>query len=298
MGLVLSSHHLNLLTKIMILGLFGIAYDFLLGYTGVLSFGHSAFFGLGAYTVVYSVNEITPQLTIVLGLVVILGVILAVLMGAIAFRTSGVYFAMITLAIAQLLYLVVQNGVAFFSPLGGASGLPMFGTDPVTVLPINISDTYQFYVFTVTVLLLSYLILRQMVSSPFGDVLRAIRENEDRAQMVGYNTFYYKMGAFAVSGVFSSIAGALFALYLNFADTTYLHWSTSGDVILQTIFGGVGTLVGPILGAGFIVMVEAIFKPITDQWYLLVGLSFVLVILLIPGGILSLIRDDSHIGEH
>jgi branched-chain amino acid transport system permease protein len=286
-GLFLEAHQMSILNHILILGIFGMAYDLLFGYTGLLSFGHAAFFGTGAYVGIYVTNEFALPFVALLGVAIVVGLVLSVVMGVIALRTTGVYFAMLTLALAQLLYIMARR----FEEIGGASGLTAFER-PSTFLPLDLGDSFHFFVLTVILLVGSYLLLRRILNSPAGDVLRAIRENEDRAEMVGYSTFRYKVAALAVSGVFSTIAGVMFGLFLFFGSPNFLFWVFSGDVLLLTLFGGAGTLVGPVIGAGFVVLLEEALTPIIDEWRLVLGIVFVLVILFFPRGIAGLFMEE------
>jgi len=186
-----------------------------------------------------------------------------------------------------LLYIVAQR----VSEIGGASGLTAFQR-PDSLFPINLSDSFQFFAVTVIILVVTYVILQRILNSPVGDVFRAIRENEERAEMVGYSTFYYKIAALTISGIFSTIAGVMFGLFLYFGSPTFLYWVESGDVLLQTLFGGAGTLIGPIIGAAFVVLLEEFLAPLIDEWQLILGLAFVLLILFFPQGIVGLFTED------
>ncbi|WP_254538391.1 branched-chain amino acid ABC transporter permease [Halomarina litorea] len=287
-GPLLAPHQLSILNQILILGIFGMAYDLLFGYTGLMSFGHAAFFGGGTYTAVYLTAEFGLPLLVIIAAAIVLGAVLASLIGIVSLQTTGVYFSMITLAMAQLLYILT---VRLGDSLGGASGLSIFDR-PTTLLPIDLGDQFQFFVVTVVILLVTYLVLQRVLKSPVGDVFRAIRENEERAEMLGYNTFYYKLAALTLSGSVSAVAGVLYGLFLYFASPTFLNWTMSGDVLLQTLFGGAGTLFGPVVGAGFVVLLDEFLSPITDQWRLMVGAAFVLVVLFFPEGIVGLLTSD------
>lgn len=286
-GLFLETHQLSILNHILILAIFGMAYDLLFGYTGLLSFGHAAFFGTGAYVGIYITNEYGLPFLVLLGLAVVVGLVLSLVIGVIALRTSGVYFAMLTLALAQLLYILARR----FEEIGGASGLTAFGR-PETVIPLDLADDFQFFVMTVLLLVGSYVVLRRILNSPVGDVFRAIRENEDRAEMVGYSTFHYKVASLSISGIFSTVAGVMFGLFLFFGSPNFLFWVISGDVLLLTLFGGAGTLIGPVIGAGFVVLLEEFLTPIIDDWRLILGIVFVLVILFFPRGIAGLFMEE------
>ena len=212
-GLQLGPYEMSILTQILILGIFGMAYDLLFGYTGLLSFGHAAFFGLGTYATVYTVNEMALSLWAVFLVVVVLAALLALVIGVIALRTTGVYFAMITLAIGQLIYILTTR---MGDAIGGASGLSMFSR-PTTILPLNLNDDVHFFLLTLALVVITYYLLRRLLSSPVGDVFRAIRENEQRAEMIGYDVYYYKMASLVISGVFAGMAGMLWGQFLFFA---------------------------------------------------------------------------------
>jgi branched-chain amino acid transport system permease protein len=190
---------------------------------------------------------------------------------------------MITLAIAQVLYfLVIKQG----DIIGGASGLSLESLPP-TILPIDLGSPLHLLVLIIMVLVVSFIIQKRILSSPMGDVFRGIRENEKRARLLGYNTFYYKLISLSISGFFSATAGMLWGLFCYLATPSSLHWSVTGDVLMITIFGGIGTLSGPILGSFIFVMIENTLSPITDQWRLFVGMVFVFIVLFIPDGIAS-----------
>lgn len=288
LGLTLRAHPLSVLTHVVILAIFGVAYDLLFGYTGLLSFGHAAFFGVGSYIGIYGTAEMEQSFVVLLVAAVLIGLVLSLVIGVISLRTSGVYFAMLTLALAQLLYFLTIR----FDEVGGASGLSTFLRPEMQLPLLDLNDNFHFYVLCVVVLVATYLIIRRILSSPMGDVFRAIRENEERARMIGYNTFYYKLASLSVSGIFSTIAGVLFGLFLYFASPQFLYWQMSGEVLLLTLFGGAGTLIGPIFGSFFIVLIEEFLSPITDNWRLFVGISFVAVVILFPRGIVGLVTEE------
>ncbi|RQG99460.1 branched-chain amino acid ABC transporter permease [Natrarchaeobius oligotrophus] len=288
LGAVIQPFHLTLLTRIVILGIFCMAYDLLFGYTGVLSFGHAMFFGGGAYVTAVTLGELgsVPLLGVLL-IVAVAAIALSLVAGAIAFRTKGVYFAIVTLAIGQFIYLVAIR----LQYIGGSSGYPVPGR-PSTILPIDINDPYVFYVITVVALVATYLCFRRLLDSPVGQVFQGIRENEQRVRMVGYNVFHYKLLVFTISGVVSALAGSLYAQFVLFASPSNLDWIMSGEVLIMTLIGGAGTLVGPALGAAFFILIEVLLEPITGLWYMFVGLALLLVIIFLPRGIVGLVTDD------
>ncbi|THE63026.1 branched-chain amino acid ABC transporter permease [Salinadaptatus halalkaliphilus] len=288
LGFVLPAHPLQVMTHIVILAIFGVAYDLLFGYTGLLSFGHAAFFGTGAYVSIYLTTAMEWPLLAILVVAILAGVVLSLVIGIISLRTHGVYFAMLTLALAQLLYIIAYR----LDVTGGASGLPTF-MRPETILPVvDLGNNVHFYLLCVAILVITYLVMKRILSSPMGDVFRAIRENEERAQMIGYHTFRYKLASLTISGVFSVLAGSLFGLFLYFASPRFLYWQMSGEVLLITLFGGAGTLIGPFFGATFIVLLEEFLSPVTDHWLLFVGIAFVFVVILFPKGIVGTLTQE------
>lgn len=276
-------HYQNLATEIVILGLFALAFNVLYGYTGLLSFGHGMFFGLGAYAGARLINTY-PDMPFVAVVLVVAAITVAfcIPVGVVSLRLSGVYFAIVTLAIAQLMYLTVLR----MDSVGGESGLPL-DIRPSTYLPLDLVEPYQFFVLVGLTFLASYLFIRTVVRSPMGDVFQGIRENEERVRHLGYNVFYFKLVAFTISGTFAAIAGLLFVLYLYFASPTFLYWTQSGDAVIMTLLGGANSLVGPLLGAGFLVMLEEFLSPRFDQWYMFVGAVVIVVVLYLPDGILG-----------
>jgi branched-chain amino acid transport system permease protein len=266
------------MTAVLYFGLFAMSFDFISGYTGYLSFGHAAFYGAGAYFVVLAANgkiPLIPSATPFMILLLLAGVcalVLAILIGAVSFRLSGVYFAMITLGFSQVLYVFVRgwnyvgsnprDGV-FVSRTGGFEiGIPLVDSlnvaigqltgDTIDFLGIALSTGTVSYYAIGAVVLLGYLAMQRIIHSPFGRVMVAIRENEERARAVGYDTFKYKLSAFAVSGFFAGVAGALFAGFRRSVspDDSFFFLIT-GDALLASIIGGFGTLAGPLYGRLF-----------------------------------------------
>ncbi|WP_424004448.1 branched-chain amino acid ABC transporter permease [Haloarcula salina] len=271
-------------------GLFAISFDFVSGYTGYLSFGHAVFYGTGAYTVILVANGKVPLLgpgtPFMLSLVVggLLAVVLAILVGLVSFRLSGVYFAMITLGFAQVLYVFVrgwdyvannprdgpavgpshvegfQIGVPGVDQLSLAIGV--LTGDEVSLLGSTLSSTAVSYYMVGLVVLACYFAMQRIVHSPFGRVLLAIRENEERAVAVGYNTYLYKLGAFAISGFFAAVAGGLFAGFRRSASPeNSFYFLVTGDALLASIIGGFGTLAGPLYGRLFDETVREFLSP-------------------------------------
>jgi len=268
------------MTAVLYFGLFAMSFDFISGYTGYLSFGHAAFYGTGAYTVILIANGTVPLLgsgtPFMLSLVVggFVAVLLAIVVGLVSFRLSGVYFAMITLGFAQVLYVFVRGwDYVARNPRDGPSVNPIHSEgfqigvpgvdqlnlaigiltgDEVTLLGQTLGGTAISYYMIGAVVLVCYFAMQRIIHSPFGRVLIAIRENEERAVAIGYNTYLYKLAAFAISGFFAAVAGGLFAGFRRSASPeNSFYFLTTGDALLSSIIGGFGTLAGPLFGRLF-----------------------------------------------
>ncbi|MGM0718257.1 MAG: ABC transporter permease [Halobacteriota archaeon] len=332
--------------RILIWGLFALALDFIMGYTGLVSLGHALFWGIGAYVSGTVLVNVTPSAFVAAAVAVLVGGTVAWVVGYLSIRVHGVYFAMITLAFAELFYNLVydidgwiQEGlfheVLLLLPgiesatleglelTGGSEGLFGFsafygiggvGTylDEVAIFlgPITLTDRLLLYYVVLAALVVAFLLIRRILQSPFGRVLKAIRENETRAQFLGYNPTVYKQRAFTISGVFATLAGVLFALESGFVSPEAAEWIKSGEVIVMVILGGMGTLFGPLIGAfaffGFerVIQSGVLFVPLefgfgligaeeslpdfTRRWRLFLGTAFVLFVVFLPRGLISL----------
>jgi branched-chain amino acid transport system permease protein len=237
--------------KVMCYALFACAFNLLIGFTGLLSFGHAAFLGGAAYAAGHALKVwgLPTELGLLVG--VVAGALLGLVMGMLAIRRSGIYFSMITLALAQMLYFFfLQAGFT-----GGEDGLQSVPRGKLLGL-VNLESDVTLYYVVLGIFVLSFLLIFRTVHSPFGQVLKAIRENEARATSLGYDTARFKLLAFVLSAALAGLAGATKTLVLGFATLTDAHWSTSGLVILMVLMGGMGTMLGPILGAFVVVALE------------------------------------------
>lgn len=269
--------------KLLCFALFACAFNLLLGFTGLLSFGHACFFGGAAYITGWVVKAMnwTPELGILAGVVV--AALMGVVVGAIAIRRQGIYFAMITLALAQMVFFFCLQA-PFTGGEDGLQGVPrgkLFGLIPLE------SDTSMYY-FTVAVFVLSFLAISRIVHSPFGQVLKMIRENEPRAVSLGYSVDRYKLLAFVLSAALAGLAGALKTLVMGFATLSDVHWSMSGEVILMNLLGGVGTFFGPVFGAGIIISLQNMLADKVGAWVtVIIGAIFVLCVLAFRKGVVG-----------
>jgi branched-chain amino acid transport system permease protein len=342
---------------VLYIGLFAMSFDFMSGYTGYLCFVHALFYGTGAYFVIMTATGRIPflpndtPLMVLLVVAGLLSVVIALLIGAVSFRLTGVYFAMITLGFAEVAHVFIQNwGYVSSNPRDGAAiggaleegysiGLPFVDSlqwqigrlqgstvENLFGLGIDLSATDMSYYMIGLIVVISYFAMQRVIHSPFGRVMIAIRENEERAKAIGYNTFWYKMGAFAISGFFASVAGALFAGYRRAVapETTYDLFVTA-DALLAAIIGGFGTLAGPLygylfqellagilsteehgiarylrstlsdgileLGVGDFTIVRGINLLLDGRAELYLGIVFILFVLYVPRGILGTIRE-------
>jgi branched-chain amino acid transport system permease protein len=285
--LALSEFWQRFVTEILIWGLLAMSSDVLIGYTGMISFGHSAFFGLGIYGAAAALLTVRPPslwLALFYGLAAAAAV--AVFVAYFATRLRDIYFSITTLVFSQIFYVVIftwtaltggENGLTFRRP---ELSIPALGSVPLT------SETLHWFVLAVVTL--SYLILRRITRSPFGMVLQAIRENEPRARAIGYAVERYKIVAVMLSGLFAGLAGVLYAFQNKFAAPDFVFFLVSGEAVIFNVMGGIGTLVGPIAGAAFFLLLREGFSRFFTEYYLIpVGLIFTAMVIFIPQGLLG-----------
>lgn len=269
--------------KLLCFALFACAFNLLLGFTGLLSFGHAAFFGSAAYVTGWFIKSQawTPELGILAGTVA--AGLIGLVVGAVAIRRQGIYFAMITLAIAQMVFFVCLQ--APFT--GGEDGLQGVPRGKLLGLISLESDTTMYY-FVVAVFVLCFLFISRVVHSPFGQVLKMIRENEPRAISLGYQVDRYKLLAFVLSSALAGLAGSLKTVVMGFATLSDVHWSMSGEVILMTLLGGVGTFFGPVMGSGIVISLQNLLADKVGSWVtVIIGVIFVLCVLAFRKGVVG-----------
>ena len=269
--------------KLLCFAIFASAFNLLLGFTGLLSFGHAAFFGSAAYITGWFIkaHNLSPELAIVAG--VIGSGLIGAVVGLVAIRRQGIYFAMITMAIAQMVYFGCLQA-SFTGGEDGLQGVPrgvLFGLFPLA------SDTAMYYL-VVAVFVACFLFISRIVHSPFGQVLKMIRENEPRAISLGYQVDRYKLLAFVLSAALSGLAGSLKTLVMGFATLSDVHWTMSGEVILMTLLGGVGTFFGPVFGAGIVISLQDMLADKVGSWVnVIIGVIFVLCVLAFRKGVVG-----------
>lgn len=297
--LVSSLYAKALAIELMIFAILAISLNLLLGYTGLPSLGQAAFFGLGAYLTAYLASNsplalgLTTNLLLLVPLVIVATAVVALLIGLFALRTSGVYFLMITLAFAQMLFSIAIRWTAVTGGSDGLGGIP-----PALVRlgwwQYTLSSREDYYFVTLFFLLATFLVLRQLINSPFGLTLCGIRENEPRLIAMGYHTFFYKLAAFAISGALAGLAGLLWAIFFRHVSPDTLYWTVSGQLLVMVIIGGNGTLVGPILGAAVLSLFPHLTSSAIERWQTLEGILFILFVLYAPKGIVGLWQQWRH----
>jgi branched-chain amino acid transport system permease protein len=283
---VLPPYYLSLVVKMVIFALFAMSLDLLIGYGGMASLGHAAYFGIAAYTTGILALRLGWNTWLALPAGVLIAAATAALFGLLALRTRGSYFLMITLALSQVLW-----GIAFGwrSLTGGDDGLPEVPR-PELNLPWSFADNTAFYYFVLVIVGAATLLLIRIVNSPFGYALRGIRESETRMLALGYNVWRYKFVAFVLAGTFAGLAGCLYVYFNRFVSPDYVHVVRSAEVLLMVILGGAGTLIGPAIGAAIITVLENLISTFTERWLFLIGVIYVLVALFAPSGIMGLAR--------
>ncbi len=270
------------LMKLLCFALFACAFNLLLGYTGLLSFGHAAFFGGAAYFTAHTVREwgLPPELGILAG--VVGAAFLGAIIGFFAIRRQGIYFAMITLALAQMFYFFCLQA-EFTRGEDGIQSVPrghLFGV-------IDLSQSTNMYYFVLAVFVIGIIIIWRIINSPFGMILKSIRENETRAISLGYSVRNYKLAAFVMSATLTGLAGGLKALVFQFATLTDVGWQMSGEVILMTLLGGIGTLIGPLFGAALVVTLQNYLATSEFPVTIITGVVFMVCVLLFRRGIVG-----------
>jgi len=283
---LLSSFLLTLLTQALIYGILAMSLDIILGYTGLASLGHAAYFGIGAYSVGILATRYGAAFGITLPAGVMLAVLVAAIFGTVALRATGVYFLMITLALGMIVWGLAHRWVTMTQGDNGISAI----SRPDLGLPWSLSLSLPFYYFALAGFLIAFWILRVIVHSPFGQTLVGIRESESRMRTLGYHVWLHKYIGFVIAGGFGGFAGVLWAYYNGFVSPVDLQLATSVEVLLMVALGGRGSLIGPALGAGIIVLLKNLVSVYTHRWLLILGAVYILTIVYAPEGILGAIK--------
>jgi branched-chain amino acid transport system permease protein len=277
-------------TRVVVLGLAAMSLNFLLGYTGVLSFGHAAYFGLGAYGVGMTIRYLVPSTGIGIVVGTVIGTLAAAIIGPMIIRLRGVYFAMVTIAFGQVFYFIAFR---WSSVTGGDDGLTGWSRMPLNFGFASVDILHSapaFYYLVLFVFAIAVGVMAWLLRSPFGHTLIAIRENERRARFLGIPVDQHIWMSWVISCGFVSLAGALYALLNNFVDPRALYWSQSGDFVIMAVLGGMRSFWGPLIGAAIFVVLQDYLSSQTENWMSFVGLFFVLVVLFFPRGVLGILR--------
>jgi branched-chain amino acid transport system permease protein len=279
--------------RVLVLGLAAMSFNLLLGFTGVMSFGHAAYFGLGAYGAGLTLKYLTPSTPLALIAGILLGGLAGTLFAPMIVRRRGVYFAMVTVAFGQIAFYIAYS---WDSLTGGYDGLRGFSRAPIDLgfTQLNIADNGTlFYYFLLFVFGIATLLQGLLLASPFGRTMIAIRENERRARFLGIPIEKHIWLAFSISCFFTSLAGAMYALLNNFADPMGMHYSLSGEIVIMAVMGGMRAFWGPLVGAALFVVLQDQISSMTTNWMSFVGLIFVLVVMFFPRGLLGMFQRSS-----
>ncbi|MBN8441962.1 MAG: branched-chain amino acid ABC transporter permease [Thauera sp.] len=282
------SFYVEVVSKMLVMAIFAMSLDLLVGFTGLVSLGHAAYFGIAAYAAaLLSPKYDAASLWFLFPASVGLAALAALVIGLFVLRTKGIYFIMVTLAFAQMAYFVFHD-----TPVGGGSDGIYLNVKPSAAIggwePFDLGNEHHQYYFILAILVLVYLFLARVLKSPFGRALVGIKSNEHRMQSMGYLTFRYKLGAFTLAGALGGVAGFLYAVMFGFVTPELLSWHESGNVLLMVILGGMGNLVGAAVGAFAFEGMRGVFEGWTEHWQLLMGSVIVAVVLFLPGGLSSL----------
>ncbi len=277
------NYPVKLLHEILIWGIFAMSLDLLMGYAGMVSFGHSAFWGIGGYVAALALKQ-SPGLVSGFVLPALVAALGALVIGYFSIRVSGVYFIMLTLAFSQMFYALTFQS-AWLGAEDGIVGVPrarVFGADLTAATP--------FHVCVLVVVAATIVLLWRVVRSPFGHVLAGIHENENRMQAVGYPVARYKLLVFVIAGAVAGVAGSLYTQLVGSITPDAFLWTTSGEALLMVIIGGTGTLGGAVLGAAAFILLQSLVSTYTERWMLILGLTFILFVLFAPGGLVGALR--------
>ena len=300
---VLARHQLSLLTDLLIFGLFALSLDLIMGYTGLVSFGHAAYFGIGAYTCAILLKTYGVPFPVAFAAAGAAAAAFALVFGFFCVRSTKIYFAMLTLAFAQIVWAICYKWNSVTGGEQGFSNVPYPDLGWMAAVPglggLRVADQYFLLVMALTGA--CFVVLRRIVDSPFGHMLAAIRENPERAEFVGLNVRLYQMAAFAIAGAFAGFAGALFGIFNRGVFPDFAYWSKSAEVLIMAILGGMGSFWGPAVGAAALTLLNHQITAITQYWPLVLGVVLVVLLFAFPGGIvgaLTAARTRLRAGRH
>jgi branched-chain amino acid transport system permease protein len=285
-GLLQEPFYVDLFRRMMIFAIAALSLDLILGYGGLVSFGHAAYLGLGAYAVGVLTHHGIQNGFLQWGLAIVGSALVALVIGAVSIRTSGIYFIMITLAFTQMLYYLGLS----IEEYGADDGMRLAARSDFAGL-LDLGDPTTFYYLVLAILLLFLSVAHRMVNARFGMVLRAARTNEPRARAVGFSPYGYRLAAFVIAGAMCGLAGALLVNHTEYLTPEFMHWTRSGEIMFMVILGGMGTLVGPIVGAVALLLLEDVLSAWTTHWQMVLGPILLLVVLFARGGLVGLLPE-------
>jgi branched-chain amino acid transport system permease protein len=282
-----ATFYTELVTTVMILAIFAMSLDLLVGYTGLVSFGHAAFFGIGAYTLgLVAPKYDAANLWLTLPAAMLAAGLAALAVGVFVVRAKGIYFIMVTLAFAQMFYFVFHD-----TKFGGGSDGISMNFKPVASIggfsPFDLANATHSYYFVFAAMLLVFVFLRVLLRSAFGRALQGIRSNEHRMRSLGFPVYRYKLASFTLAGALAGLAGYLSAMQFGFVNPEIISWQQSGNVLLMLILGGLGSLYGGVVGAFAFVALQELYQSVTTHWQLLLGATIILLVIFLPGGLAS-----------
>ena len=284
--------YLDLARRMMILAIGALSLNLIMGYGGLISFGHAAYIGIGAYVVGICAEHELVSGFIQWPLAIIVSGLFAIIFGLISLRTRGVYFIMITLALAQMMYFL---GVSL-DRYGGDDGLPLVERSNFGAV-VDITNNVTLYFIVLGALVLSLLFCKRLINSRFGMVLQGTRSNETRMKTIGFPSLRYQLTAFVIAGMMAGFAGALLANHTDFINPDMMHWTRSGDLIIMVLLGGMGSLAGPVVGALAFILLEELLSGVTEYWQLIFGPFLILVVLFARGGLLGFFANKEQRDE-
>lgn len=287
---VVGDFYRSLLTEVLIWGILAMSLDLLVGYTNIVSFGHAALFGLGAYGASMVIVKLGGGLWIALAVGMLTSGFLALGVGVLTLYLRDIYFTITTLVVAEIFHTIVLAWTAF---TGGENGLN-FTVPALSAFGlgnIDMMDANHLYFFVLVLDMASLLLCRRMMNSPFGKILQGIRENEDRTQAIGFDVRRYKVMVFVVSGLFAGLSGGLYALLNRYTNPDYLSFMISGEAVIWTLIGGMGTLFGPMIGVGFVIIFVDFLSTWMENYLIIFGLMFIVAVIYLPKGIVGTIQE-------
>jgi branched-chain amino acid transport system permease protein len=290
-GVLNQPFYVDLFRRTMIFAIAALSLDLILGYGGLVSFGHAAYLGIGAYAVGVLTHHGIQNGFLQWGLAIVGSALVALVIGAVSVRTSGVYFIMITLAFTQMLYYLGLS----IPEYGADDGMRLAARSRFAGL-VDLRDPTAFYYVVFALLLLFLYVSHRMVNARFGMVLRALKSNEPRARAVGFSPYVYKLVAFVVAGAMCGVAGALLVNHTEYLTPEFMHWTRSGEIMFMVILGGMGTLVGPVVGAIVFLLLEDVLSAWTTHWQMILGPILLVVVLFAKRGLVGLLPERARDG--